>query len=79
MRYRRFRHDDDELDFAEPGGRSALRADRKGNPRNLPCPNTCADKNEFSDYQGLIDFGEPIDRCTSEDETELSFDELFGL
>lgn len=30
---------DDCCDFAEPGGRSALRAARKGNPRNLPCPN----------------------------------------
>lgn len=31
--------DDDNCDFADPGGRSALRAARKGNPRNLPCPN----------------------------------------
>jgi hypothetical protein len=28
------------LDFADPGGRSALRAETKDNPRNLPCP-TC--------------------------------------
>jgi len=25
-------------DFAEPGGKSALRAATKGNPRNLSCP-----------------------------------------
>lgn len=25
--------------FADPGGKSALRADRKGNPRNRSCPN----------------------------------------
>lgn len=25
--------------FADPGGRSALRAASKSNPRNLPCPN----------------------------------------
>ena len=31
--------DDDEIQFADPGGRSALRAAGKGNPRNLPCPN----------------------------------------
>jgi hypothetical protein len=31
--------DDDRMDFAEPGGRSALRAATKSNPRNLPCPN----------------------------------------
>ncbi len=24
--------------FRDPGGRSALRAARRGNPRNLPCP-----------------------------------------
>ncbi len=34
-------HDEDDgPDFADPGGRSALRAARRGNPRNLPCP-TC--------------------------------------
>jgi hypothetical protein len=31
--------DGEDFDFAEPGGRSALRAARPGNPRNLPCPN----------------------------------------
>lgn len=29
----------DGVGFAEPGGRSALRAATKRNPRNLPCPN----------------------------------------
>lgn len=39
------RSDDDyDLDFADPGGRSALRAASKRNPRNLPCPN-CGAKN----------------------------------
>ncbi len=36
-------HDDDLIDvvgFADPGGRSALRAATRHNPRNLPCP-TC--------------------------------------
>ena len=28
-----------EIDFADPGGRSALRAARQGNPRNRSCPN----------------------------------------
>ena len=28
-----------DMDFADPGGRSALRAASKRNPRNLPCPN----------------------------------------
>ena len=40
------RGDDDYhyLDFADPGGKSALRAATSRNPRNLPCP-TCHRKN----------------------------------
>lgn len=34
-------------DFADPGGRSALRAARRGNPRNLPCP-TCHRPNRLT-------------------------------
>lgn len=30
--------DEDRSDFADPGGRSALRAETESNPRNLPCP-----------------------------------------
>lgn len=37
----------DSSDFAEPGGRSALRAASKSNPRNLPCPN-CGAKNRLT-------------------------------
>jgi hypothetical protein len=37
-------YDDGDCDFAEPGGRSALRAASKLNPRNLPCP-SCGRKN----------------------------------
>jgi len=32
--------DADREEFADPGGKSALRAASKRNPRNLPCP-TC--------------------------------------
>jgi hypothetical protein len=32
-------YEDDGPDFADPGGRSALRAATKTNPRNLSCPN----------------------------------------
>ncbi len=35
------------LAFADPGGRSALRAAGPGNPRNLPCP-TCGGKNRLT-------------------------------
>ncbi len=38
------RDDDGDVPFADPGGRSALRAASKSNPRNLPCPN-CKRKN----------------------------------
>jgi len=34
----------DGVGFADPGGRSALRAATKGNPRKFPCP-TCGAKN----------------------------------
>jgi hypothetical protein len=36
--------DGDQIQFADPGGRSALRAASKSNPRNRPCP-TCGRKN----------------------------------
>lgn len=39
--------DDDRSMFADPGGRSALRAASKRNPRNLPCPN-CGKKNKLT-------------------------------
>jgi predicted RNA-binding Zn-ribbon protein involved in translation (DUF1610 family) len=30
--------EDDRSEFADPGGNSALRAETRDNPRNLPCP-----------------------------------------
>ena len=39
--------DDDRSNFAELGGRSALRASSKRNPRNLPCP-TCKEPNRLT-------------------------------
>lgn len=46
MRRRRYNpdHESDEIEFADPGGRSALRAATRGNPRNRKCPN-CGRKN----------------------------------
>lgn len=46
------RHEDDcELPdgtrFADPGGKSALRASSARNPRNLPCPN-CGEPNRLT-------------------------------
>ena len=40
-------YDDDEISFADPGGRSALRAASDFNPRNLPCPN-CNEPNRLT-------------------------------
>jgi hypothetical protein len=43
-------YDDEPIDgvgFADPGGRSALRAATRSNPRNLPCP-TCGAKNRLT-------------------------------
>lgn len=39
--------DDDRSMFADPGGKSALRASSKCNPRNLPCP-TCKQPNRLT-------------------------------
>jgi len=39
--------DGNRIHFADPGGRSALRAAHKGNPRNLPCP-TCGEPNRLT-------------------------------
>lgn len=39
--------DEDRSMFADPGGRSALRAASKSNPRNLPCP-TCGKPNRLT-------------------------------
>jgi hypothetical protein len=37
----------DGVGFADPGGRSALRAETPHNPRNLPCP-TCGAPNRLT-------------------------------
>jgi len=39
--------DEGRSDFADPGGRSALRAETDSNPRNLPCPN-CGGENRLT-------------------------------
>ena len=38
---------EDRIQFADPGGGSALRAASKSNPRNLPCP-TCREPNRLT-------------------------------
>jgi len=39
--------DDYDPEFADPGGKSALRATTKSNPRNQPCPD-CGSANRLT-------------------------------
>ena len=54
-----------DMDFAEPGGRSALRAAHKGNPRNLPRP-TCHQPNRLTPADRTR--GYQCDSCADRDE-----------
>jgi hypothetical protein len=51
--------------FADPGGRSALRAANKRNPRNLPCP-TCGRENMLTPADRAR--GYQCDYCADADE-----------
>lgn len=51
---------DDTIDFADPGGKSALRASSRSNPRNLPCP-TCGAANRLTPADKRL--GYQCDRC----------------
>ena len=65
-------HDDDRDDdsdrnlrFADPGGRSALRAASKTNPRNLPCP-SCKQPDRLTPADRAR--GYQCDACADRDE-----------
>jgi len=60
---------DDRMRFADPGGKSALRAASRSNPRNLPCPN-CGAKNVLTPADRAR--GYQCDRCA--DRAESGFD-----
>jgi len=51
--------------FAHPGGKSALRAAGKGNPRNLPCP-TCKKPDRLTPKDRAL--GYQCDECADRDE-----------
>lgn len=55
-------HDDyyDEIQFANPGGKSALRAASKANPRNRSCPN-CKQRNVLTPED--VRRGYQCDKC----------------
>lgn len=51
---------EDRIDFADPGGRSALRAATRGNPRIYSCP-TCKARNVLTRKDKAL--GYQCDRC----------------
>jgi len=61
--------DPDDLEgreiFADPGGRSALRAASRKNPRNLPCP-TCKEPNRLTPADRAKNY--QCNRCADLDE-----------
>lgn len=67
-------HDDEDdlidgVGFADPGGKSALRAATPTNPRIYPCP-TCERPNKLTAID--VKRGYQCDRCA--DRTEMGFD-----
>jgi len=63
---------DDVDDFAEPGGRSALRAASRTNPRNRPCP-TCGAKNTLTPKD--VALGYCCNRCADRNEGGVGYGE----
>lgn len=55
----------DGVGFADPGGRSALRAATRDNPRIYPCP-TCGAENVLTRID--VERGYQCDRCADRDE-----------
>ena len=56
---------DEEIQFADPGGNSALRAATRDNPRNLPCP-TCGEPNRLTPADRANHY--QCNECASRDE-----------
>ena len=59
------RDNDPFCDFAQPGGKSALRRARRGNPRNLSCPN-CKKRNRLTPADRAL--GYQCDECADKAE-----------
>lgn len=60
--------DRDEIDFADPGGHSALRAATPENPRNLPCPN-CGKPNRITPADRALHY--QCDECADKAEGRI--------
>jgi predicted RNA-binding Zn-ribbon protein involved in translation (DUF1610 family) len=56
---------EDRVHFADPGGKSALRASSRKNPRNLPCPN-CGAANRLTPADRAL--GYQCDTCADQAE-----------
>lgn len=61
---------EDRTRFADPGGRSALRAASRSNPRNLPCPN-CGEPNRLTPKDRAL--GYQCDACADRAEMGLAY------
>jgi len=61
---------EDRIDFAEPGGRSALRAATRHDPRNQPC-GTCETPNRLTRRD--VSLGYQCDRCADAAERGCDF------
>jgi len=66
----RYPFEDPRDDFQDPGGRSALRAASKSNPRNRPCP-TCGRKNVLTPKD--VSLGYQCDSCADACERGADF------
>jgi hypothetical protein len=64
-----YEDDRDSIHFADPTGKSALRAATKRNPRNLPCPN-CGAANRLTPADRAL--GYQCDECA--DKAERGWD-----
>lgn len=64
--------DDDRSDFQDPGGRSALRASSRSNPRVHPCP-TCKRPNMLTPKD--VRLGYQCDACADRDEGMMGYGE----
>ena len=60
--------DGSPLEFADPGGTSALRAASKTNPRNRPCP-TCKQPNRLTPKDWAL--GYQCDSCADKAEAGI--------
>jgi hypothetical protein len=59
-----------DCDFADPGGRSALRAETEDNPRDLPCP-TCDSPNRLTPKD--VALGYQCNSCADRAEMGLEY------